>query len=324
MKIVFHCATPLPVKTYGGIERIVFWHMVELSRLGHKVVLIGHPDSDVKKFGIEHIPYANADLDWERLIPLDTDIAHLSYNHQVRSGLPTLCTVHGNGQLGERFLPNSVFVSKRHAQIHGAKEFVHNALDFSEYPFNEDKEINWNRFLFLAKGSWRVKNLRHCIRACRRTKKHLEIIGGRSLFPWPRIKSHGFVGGKEKLSIMENCDALLFPVRWEEPFGIAIIEAMAMGLPVIGSPYGSLPELVTEELGIICKNFEELVMYLSTDNSKKFNPRKIRETAKERFSIEKHSKAYLEYYEKILSGQELHSTAPKLIGQKRAESLLDF
>ncbi len=324
MKIVFHCASPLPVKTYGGIERIVFWHMVELARLGHQVVLIGHPDSQVKEFGIEHIPYEKEDLNWEKLIPSDTDLAHLSYNHQVRSGLPTLCTVHGNGQLGENFLPNSVFVSKRHATIHGATEFVHNALDFKEYPFDGTKKLNWDRFLFLAKGSWRVKNLRHCIRACRRNRKHLEIIGGRSLVPWPRIKSHGFIGGQEKLSIMKNCDALLFPVRWEEPFGIAIVEAMALGLPVIGSPYGSLAELVTEDLGIICKNFEELVMNLAQDQSSKFDPIKIRTIAEERFSIQKHTNSYLAYYHKILEGNKLHSFSPSLQGHKRAESLLDF
>ena len=139
MKIVFHSSTPLPVKAYGGIERIVFWHMVELARQGHEVVLIGHPDSDVSSYGIEHIPYAASDLDWEELIPSDVDIAHLSYNHSVRSGLPTVSTVHGNGQIGEKLLENSVFVSKRHAEIHGSDVFVHNALDFNEYPFEEKK-----------------------------------------------------------------------------------------------------------------------------------------------------------------------------------------
>jgi hypothetical protein len=47
MKIVFSHSGVLPVLGYGGIERIVFWHMAELARMGHKVVLIGHPDSRV-------------------------------------------------------------------------------------------------------------------------------------------------------------------------------------------------------------------------------------------------------------------------------------
>ena len=56
MKIVFSHTGVLPVIGYGGIERILFWHMAELARLGHQVVLIGHPDSKVQEYGIELIP----------------------------------------------------------------------------------------------------------------------------------------------------------------------------------------------------------------------------------------------------------------------------
>ena len=324
MKIVFHSATPLPVKAYGGIERIVFWHMVELVKQGHDVVLIGHPECAVKEFGIEHIPYAESDLGWEKLIPEDVDLAHLSYNHKVTTGLPTLSTVHGNGQLGEMLLENSVFVSKRHAKIHGGEVFVHNALDLNEYEFNDKKEVHWERFLFLAKASWRVKNLKQCVRACRRGRKSLDIIGGKNLIPWPKIKSHGLVGGSKKLEIMNNCDALLFPVRWEEPFGIAIIEAMALGLPVIGSPYGSLPEIITEETGIICKNFEELVETVSGKAPRSFSPKTIRSHVEKNFSIKSHTEKYLELYRLVLEGKPLHSKALELQGNKRAETLLPF
>lgn len=323
MKIVFHSVNPLPVKAYGGIERIVFWHMVELVRQGHQVVLIGHPDCEVNAYGIEHIPYALSDLDWEKLIPSDTDIAHLSYNHIVRTGLPTICTVHGNGQLGEKFTENSVFVSKRHAQVHGGEVYVHNALDFKEYPFIE-KKLEWNRFLFLAKASWRVKNLRHCVRACRRAKKSLEVVGGKNLIPWPRITSHGFVGGKEKLDIINRCDAMLFPVRWEEPFGIAMIESMALGLPVIGSKYGSLPEIITEETGVLCQDFNELCQVVSNEPPREFKPANIRAYAENKFSIQGHTKAYVDLYDKVLAGEKLHQSQPELQGHKRAETLLDF
>lgn len=323
MKIAFLSTNPLPVKKYGGVERIVFWHMVELVKQGHEVVLIGHPDSKVEEFGIEHIPYSSKGYDFEKLIPKDTDIFHMHYNYQISTGIPTICTVHGNAQLGEVLVENSVFVSKRHAEYHGGKIFVHNALNFEEYPF-EEKELHWDRFLFLAKGSWKVKNLKSCIRACRRTRKKLEIIGGRSLIPWPRINSHGFLGGEEKLEVMKNCDALLFPVRWEEPFGIAIIEAMAMGLPVIGSPYGSLPELINDDVGIICKNFEELVETLANNSTKKFEASKIRNYAEENFSISQHTKAYIELYKKVCAGEKLHENRLKLTGSKRAETLLPF
>ena len=59
MKIVFSHSGILPVEGYGGIERILFWHMVELSRMGHHVVLIGNPESKVAQHGIELIPMSN-------------------------------------------------------------------------------------------------------------------------------------------------------------------------------------------------------------------------------------------------------------------------
>ncbi|MFT6070134.1 MAG: glycosyltransferase involved in cell wall biosynthesis [Bacteriovoracaceae bacterium] len=324
MKIVFHSSVPLPVKTYGGIERIVFWHMRELARLGHDVVLIGHPDSEVSKYGIELIPYAKADLNWENLIPQDAEVAHLPYNHQVRTGLPTISTVHGNGQIGEVLNKNSVFVSKRHAEIHGGEVFIHNALDFNEYPFDDKKKLNWDRFVFLAKASWRVKNLKHCIRACRSGKKNLDIIGGKSLIPWPRIHSHGILGGEKKLEILNKADALLFPVRWEEPFGIAIIEAMSLGLPVIGSKYGSLKELISDEVGVTCDSYEEFSSLIKNGPARSFDPIAIRSNVESRFSIMDHTKKYLELYEKVSKGEELHGSNLGFKGKLRAETLLPF
>ena len=53
MKVVFFHNVKLPVLKYGGIERILYWHMVELVKQGHKVVYIGHPESQVQDKGIE-------------------------------------------------------------------------------------------------------------------------------------------------------------------------------------------------------------------------------------------------------------------------------
>ena len=56
MKIVFHHEHILPVIKYGGIERIIYWHMLELVKQGHEVVLIGNEKSDVERYGITLIP----------------------------------------------------------------------------------------------------------------------------------------------------------------------------------------------------------------------------------------------------------------------------
>jgi len=122
MKIVFFHAGILPVKRYGGIERLIYWHMVELVKQGHHVTLIGHLNSQVEDKGIKLIPYnPKEDPDFENYIPNHSDIIHLSFNYKMRTNTPILITIHGNGQVGEVFHPNTVFVSKNHAQNHGPK-----------------------------------------------------------------------------------------------------------------------------------------------------------------------------------------------------------
>ncbi len=323
MKIVFHFEEILPVKTYGGIERILFWHMKELVRQNHQVVLIGHPDSKVEEYGIQLIKIdLNQKASWENLIPKDADIIHLSYNHTPKNSIPTINTVHGNGKIGEKFTLNSVFVSKKHAEIHNSESFVHNAIDLIEYPF-KTKELKWDSFLFLAKASWRVKNLKHTVWAARKARKHLHIIGGRWFGLSRFIHNHGIIGGDEKINIMNDCDALIFPVRWHEPFGIAIIEAMSQGLPVIGSSFGSLPELISEDVGYIVHSHQELLNVLSSP-TKKFDSTKIRKYVEENFSISKHTKEYLNLYQKVIAGENLNKFIPQYKLNQRAEDLLDF
>jgi glycosyltransferase involved in cell wall biosynthesis len=321
MKIVFQHDGVLPVLKYGGIERIIFWHMKELARLGHKVVLIGNAESKVREHGIELIPSVTG-TDWSSLVPNDTDIIHLFYNFTFQGNIPTINTIQGNGKIGELFTKNTVFVSKKHAAIHGSEQFIYNALDLEEYPFIE-AEKKWNNFLFLAKASWRVKNLAHAVAACRKSNKHLHIAGGKWWGLSRYIHNFGMVGGDEKLNIIRSCDALLFPVRWHEPFGIAIIEAMSQGLPVYGSPFGSLPELITADTGLIVKNFQELQTAIKHP-PKTFNAKIIRKYIEDNFAINKHAVSYLALYEKVISGAELNPKEPSYQLSVRAEELLHF
>lgn len=324
MKIVFFHHEALPVTGYGGTERILFWHMVELARKGEKVVLVGHPDSKVQDYGIELIPFRDEPELWARIIPKGTDIIHLPFNAKIAGDIPTINTVHGNGKIGELFTENSVFVSKKHAEIHGSQQYIHNAINFNEYPFYPKEKREWNKFLFLAKASWKVKNLNHAVKACRHSSKHLQVAGGRWWGLSRYIHNHGIVGGEEKLNLIRQSDALLFPVRWHEPFGIAVIEAMSQGLPVIGSPYGSLPELISKESGFIAHNYDELQNFVKENHSGSFDPYSIRQYAEARFGISMYTEKYLELYKKVIRGEKLNSSPPTYQLLQRAEELLPF
>ena len=325
MKIVFQANQILPVKSYGGTERIIFWLMCHLKQLGHQPILIGNPKSKVEEYGIKLIPFdPKIDESWEKLVPNDADLIHLGYNYRFKLiDKPCLFTIHGNGQIGELFPKNSVFVSKKHAQNHGCESFIYNGINFDEYPLQKIPPKKWNDFLFLAKASWRIKNLKSCLKACKKAHKNLHIVGGKSWIPSRYIKNYGFMGGVEKNQIIQSCDALLFPVKWEEPFGLAIIEAMAYGLPVIGSSYGSLPELIPSFAGKICENENELFENVLNKQAS-FNSQMIAEYARSTFTSFKMTQEYIQLYEKICSGEIINTQQPSWIFSDPASKLKNF
>lgn len=322
MKIVFECSTPLPVKKYGGTERIIYWLMKELVRAGHEVTLIGHPDSQVETIGVRHLPVVLGE-DWREQIPKDTDLIHLFYTPNKDLPCPHLVTIEGNGKPGEEFDQDTVFVSRKHAEIHGSNQFVYNGIDLDEYPYERKPRKTFDSFMFLGKAKWKVKNLDHCIEACKINKKHLYIAGGKPLSFSRYIHGLGMIGTEEKMATFLKCDALLWPVRWHEPFGIGMIEAMSQGLPVFGSPYGSVPEVVGEFSGTIVNNYFELESALS-ETEFKFDSLAIRERLEKKFSATKMCQDYLLKYSKILDGEQLNSEKPRTLSNRDPEDLLDF
>jgi len=327
MKILFEHSGILPVKRYGGTERILYWHMKELVRQGHEVFLIGHPQSEVTSIGVKLIHRAEG-VDWRHQVPAGIDIIHVFYDpgEAVVKEFPVLVTIQGNGQQGEFFPKNTTFVSRKHAEIHGAKQFVHNCLDFSEYPKHLRKNPKrFDHFLFLAKASWKVKNLDHCIKAARRNHKHLHIAGGKHYLSYfsTLVHSYGMVDQAGKNNLFDKTDALLWPVRWHEPFGIAIIEAFAGGLPVIASPYGSMPELITEKVGKICSSLTELTEFLSARENP-FDSEQIRHYVETQFDVSIMTGHYLNYYKLVVAGNLLNETNPTWALPHHAEDLLSF
>ena len=78
MKILFRQPCVLPVKKYGGTERIIYWLMQAMVKAGHEIIFIGKQGTDLSKEGIQFLCDDGLD-DWRALIPRDVDIVHLNY-----------------------------------------------------------------------------------------------------------------------------------------------------------------------------------------------------------------------------------------------------
>ena len=295
---------PVPPPDYGGVQRFVFWLGRALIALGHQVTLIAHAKSHIP--GAELRPlsdFGSQSTSWEKLIPQSADVLHLNSTPVNRLAKPFVITIGGNGEPGEVFHPNSIFVSQSHARNHGSTHFVHNGIDPEEYRCEELRE---NYAVFLAKASWAVKNLPGAIDICRRAGIPLHVIGSKQLplglnrfLPALRgVKYHGMLGQEEKVPLLARARCLVFPVRWHEPFGIAVTEALASGCYVLGTPFGSLPEIITPETGILSASESELVE--GAKNPKRFDPDQCRSHVFNGFTHLDMARKYLAYYEKVI------------------------
>ncbi|NBX93538.1 MAG: glycosyltransferase [Proteobacteria bacterium] len=287
-----------PVAHYGGTERVLWWLAKGLSELGHSVVLLAAPGSFCP---FAETPPCNFPSKETELPP--ADIYHYFNTPEQEPQFPYLVTIGGNAKSQERFLPNTVFVSRNHAERHGASAFVYNGVDPDDYLFSNQK---MEELLFLAKASWNVKNVKGAISVARKTGLELQVVGGsRKWLPrWRGVYWRGFLGGKEKAQVITRAKGLIFPVLWDEPFGIAVVEALVSGVPVLATPFGSLKELIPSTVGQLCTTYREFTEGVSRLGS--FKSEECREWALSKFHYLQMTKNYLTVYEKVLSGEKLH------------------
>jgi glycosyltransferase involved in cell wall biosynthesis len=213
---------------------------------------------------------------------LDVDLVH---DHTLAGPLlargravPTVVTMHGPvaGEPGEyyRQLGDTVsLVAISAAQRRAAPDLawrgtVHNAVDVASFPFRADKE---EMVLFLGRLH-PDKGVHLAIDAARGAGLPI-VVAGKCTEPveleyfrtyieprlGPDVTIFGPADAAAKRDLLARAAALVFPILWEEPFGMVMIEAMACGTPVVALRRGAVPEVVVDGVtGVLCDDPAEL------------------------------------------------------------------
>jgi glycosyltransferase involved in cell wall biosynthesis len=185
---------------------------------------------------------------------------------------------------------------------------VYNGMDTDGYPFEADKEdyvlwmgrMNPDKGAHLAidiarKAGCRIVLAGKCTEQAERDYFEEEIS--------PRLGDGAEWTGEADLDrkkiLLAHARCLLFPLQWEEPFGIVMAEAMACGTPVVALGRGSVPEVVVDGVtGFVRREPAELVQAL--DDVDQIDPKECRRMAEERFGADVMVSAYERVYEEVL------------------------
>jgi glycosyltransferase involved in cell wall biosynthesis len=127
------------------------------------------------------------------------------------------------------------------------------------------------------------------------------------LLDHPLIDFIGEIGYPEKNAFLGEAAALLFPVNWREPFGLAMIEAMACGTPVIAYPRGSVPEIMKEGVtGFLVPDLESAVRAVRRVGG--IDRKKCRRNFEQHFDAQRMAQDYLNIYQRLARAKSSSST----------------
>jgi len=186
---------------------------------------------------------------------------------------------------------------------------VHNAIDVASFPYNEKKD---DYLLFLSRVS-PDKAPHLAIEVAKRVGRNIILAGKvdpnpidtsyfdsvlRPLIDGKHVQFVGEADGRLKRDLYEKAYALLLPLRWEEPFGLVMAEAMACGTPVVAFRRGAASEIIVHgETGYLVDNVDEMVE--ATLKVDRIDPRRCRRHVQANFSPERMADGYLRLYQQI-------------------------
>jgi glycosyltransferase involved in cell wall biosynthesis len=189
--------------------------------------------------------------------------------HLRQQGIPWVATCHldiqARGVNRSHAQENWIFVSRALARLYGRSRFVHNGLDPAGYRYCERKE---DYYVFMSSMDWAVeKGLEIALRLAREMGFRLIVAGTsrdssviRQIGVLCRRAGAEYVGdvrGEEKANLLAGARALLHPTQLEEAFGLAMAEALMSGTPVICSDLGACPEVISPEVGFVCRDLDD-------------------------------------------------------------------
>ena len=212
---------------------------------------------------------------------------------------------------------------------------VYNGIDLDQWQFRQDKE---DYFLTLARLQ-PAKGIDVAARLCAESNYRLKIAGPVAELTnpdeiiqqvekpsspyqhiesfqyfkqkvWPIVKEHqsieylGSIEGDVKRQVVARAKALLLPITWDEPFGLAVVEALASGTPVVAMRRGAMPELIQHgKTGFLADDEKELKAYMKRVGD--IDPSACRKAVEDRFSSEAMALSYLKRYKKIIAGDHM-------------------
>ena len=324
---------PVPPTGYGGIEWVVWLLANGLVDAGHDVTLFASGDSHTKArlesvyetapselIGTSIVELHHCLACYERAGEFDVINDHSGLSAAVIGGAvttPVLHTVHGpldaaGGVVYEqiaRVAPRVGLISISLNQRTPRPDLpwvanCPNALDFEFYPC---KPHRGDYLLFLGRMG-PDKGCHRAIAVAMEAGLPLKIAGKRreppeveyfDEFVGPhlsdRIEYLGEVTHREKVALLQEARATLFPIEWEEPFGLVMIESMACGTPVVATRRGAVPQVIDHGVsGVIVDDYRQMAATLEEADS--LDPLEIRRICEERFSPERMVADYLNAY----------------------------